>query len=62
MGQLARSRDTSEAGLRSAIVYGSVMASFVVEDFGMNRLRALTDDAIEYRYRQFVSLTDIDGA
>jgi sugar/nucleoside kinase (ribokinase family) len=62
MGQLARSRDTSETGLRRAIVYGSVMASFVVEDFGLARLRTLTPEAIEQRYRQFVSLTDINGA
>ncbi len=61
MGELARSGDASEAGLRRAIVYGSVMASFVVEGFGMSRLRALTRDEIERRYRQFVSLTDIDG-
>jgi sugar/nucleoside kinase (ribokinase family) len=61
MGELARSGDRSEAGLRRAIVYGSVLASFVVEDFGMNRLRTLTPEAIEHRYRQFVSLTDIDG-
>ena len=62
MGQLARSGDRSERGLRRAIVYGSVLASFVVEDFGLGRLRTLTPDLIEYRYRQFVSLTDIDGA
>ncbi len=62
MGELARSGSTSEAALRRAIVYGSVLASFVVEDFGMNRLRTLTSDAIEQRYRQFVSLTDIDSA
>jgi sugar/nucleoside kinase (ribokinase family) len=61
MGQLARSGDRSEAGVRRAIVYGSVMASFVVEDFGLKRLRTLTPEALEQRYRQFVSLTDIDG-
>ena len=61
MGQLARSRDTTETGLRRAIVYGSVMASFVVEDFGLNRLRTLTHDEVDHRYRQFISLTDIDG-
>jgi sugar/nucleoside kinase (ribokinase family) len=61
MGELARSGDASEAALRRAVVYGSVMASFVVEDFGMNRLRSLTPEAIEHRYRQFVSLTDING-
>ncbi len=61
MGELARSGDTSEPGLRRAIVYGSVIASFVVEDFGMNRLRTVTAEMIERRYRQFVSLTDING-
>lgn len=61
MGQLARSGDTSPAGLRRAIVYGSVMASFVVEDFSHRRLQSLSTDMIEHRFRQFVSLTDIDG-
>jgi len=61
MGQIARSGDTSEAGLRRAIVYGSVLASYVVEDFGLKRLRCLTDDEIEQRYRQFVSLTNIES-
>ena len=61
MGELARSGDTSPASLRRAIVYGSVMGSFVVEDFGPRRLLQLTPDEVEHRYRQFVSLTDIDG-
>ena len=62
MGELARSGDSSEGGLRRAIVYGSVMASFVVEDFGLRRLHRLTHDEVEHRYRQFVSLTNIEGA
>ena len=62
MGEIARSGELSEASLRRAIVYGSVMASFVVEDFGLGRLRELTQDEIEKRYRQFVSLTDITGS
>ena len=61
MGELARSGDASPAGLRRAIVYGSVMGSFVVEDFGPRRLLQLTREDIDRRYRQFVSLTDIDG-
>ena len=61
MGELARSGDTSPASLRRAIVYGSVMGSFVVEDFGPRRLLQLTPEEVEHRYRQFVSLTDIDG-
>lgn len=62
MGALARSRQRSERALREAIVYGSVVASFVVEDFGLARLKTLTWEQIERRYRQFVSLTNIDGA
>ena len=61
MGELARTGDHSQAGLRRAIVYGSVMASFVVEQFSYRRLVELDRDAIDRRYRQFVSLTDIDG-
>jgi len=62
MGELARSRDHSSAGLRRAIVYGSVMASFVVEDFSYKRLLSLDRDVIDRRYRQFVSLTEINGS
>ena len=58
LGYLAESNDTSEAGLRKAIVYGSVVASFTVEDFSLQRLHSLTRDDIEQRYRQFVSLTE----
>lgn len=61
MGELARSGDRSPAGLRRAIVYGSVMGSFVVEDFGPRRLLQLTREDVERRYRQFVSLTDVGG-
>jgi len=58
MGHLAASNDLSEANVRKAIVYGSVVASFVVEDFSLRRLKTLTRDDIERRYRQFVSLTE----
>jgi sugar/nucleoside kinase (ribokinase family) len=58
MGYIAATGERSEAGLRRAIVYGSVLASYVVEDFGGQRLRTLTRDDIERRYRQFVALTE----
>jgi sugar/nucleoside kinase (ribokinase family) len=57
-GQLARSGDSGEGGLRRAIVYGSVVASFTVEDFGLKRLSGLSMDQIEERYHKFVELTD----
>ena len=59
LGSLAEARDTSERSVRRAIVYGSVVASFIVEDFGMRRLARLGKEEIEQRYRQFVALTDL---
>ena len=58
MGALAASGDRTEAGFRRAIVYGTVLASFIVEDFGGRRLSTLTRDDIERRYREFVALTE----
>jgi sugar/nucleoside kinase (ribokinase family) len=58
IGALAKAGEFSPATVRRAIVYGSVMASFVVEDFSLNRLRRLTNDDVERRYRQFVALTE----
>jgi sugar/nucleoside kinase (ribokinase family) len=58
MGYLAASGDLSPAGVRKGIVYGSVLASYTVEDFSLDRLRLLDRAEIEQRYRQFVSLTE----
>jgi sugar/nucleoside kinase (ribokinase family) len=58
IGQLARSGDLSQGSLRRAIVYGSVVASFTVEDFGVKRLTDTSLAEIEGRYQKFVRLTD----
>jgi sugar/nucleoside kinase (ribokinase family) len=58
LGYLARSGDHSRGGLRRAIVYGSVVASFAVEDFGLGRLTELSLTEIETRYQRFIELTD----
>jgi sugar/nucleoside kinase (ribokinase family) len=60
MGYLAASGDTSDAGLRRAIIYGSVMASFNVEEFGCERLLRLTHDEIAERFRHFKRLTHFE--
>ena len=60
MGHLARTGDTSEANLRRAIVYGSVMASFAVEEFGVKRLLELTQEDIGRRFQEFKHLTHFD--
>jgi sugar/nucleoside kinase (ribokinase family) len=64
MGYLANTGDLSEDGLRQALVFGSVMASFNVEDFSLNRMKRLEYSEIESRYRRFKQLTsfnDITG-
>ncbi len=46
----------NEEKIRKASVYGSVLASFVIEDFGIDRLRSLTLSEIEKRFIQFKKL------
>jgi sugar/nucleoside kinase (ribokinase family) len=58
MGYLANCKDLSDASLRKAIVFGTIMASFNVEEFSLNRLRTLTYEEIEARYRRFRLLTE----
>jgi len=60
MGVLAGEGATDEAALRRAIVYGSVIASFTVEDFSLNRLKRLTRDDIEARYRSFMEMMQVE--
>jgi sugar/nucleoside kinase (ribokinase family) len=60
MGYLARGRDLSPQAVRRAMVYGSVMASFCVEAFSLDRLRDLGAGEIEDRYRAFRDLTHFE--
>jgi sugar/nucleoside kinase (ribokinase family) len=57
MGQLAAGEDIDEESLRRAVIYGSVVASYNAEDFSLDRLRTLTPDDIDHRFRAFVALT-----
>jgi len=58
MGFLARHGRVTESSLRTAVVYGSVMASFVVERFSLERLLDLSWEEIDNRYREFIDLID----
>jgi len=57
IGYLANSGDLSEEGIRQAIVFGSVMASFNVEDFSLDRMKRLEYREIEARYKSIKALT-----
>ena len=56
VGYLAKSQDTSDTGLKNAMVHGSVMASFNVEDFSIRRLESLTQHEIDLRYERFIDM------
>src|SRR3990172_2149332 len=60
MGYLARTRREDLPTMRKAIVVGSVLASFAVERFSLERLTALTQEEIHDRYAQFRQLTHFD--
>lgn len=57
MGYLAGRGDKTDASLRRAMVYGSVLGSFAVEEFGLDRLRRLKRSEIHARARHFAKLT-----
>lgn len=60
MGFLDAAGEITPAAIRQAIVYGSTVASFQVEDFGPERLLQLTRVEVEARYRQFRALTHFE--
>jgi sugar/nucleoside kinase (ribokinase family) len=60
MGYLAFRDRTDAASVRRAMVYGSVMASFTVEDFSLNRLARLDAREIDRRYAEFEDLIRLE--
>ena len=61
MGYLASAGEMTEAVVTRAIVAGSVLASFAVEDLGLDRLLRLTPDDLRDRFAEFKRLTHFDA-
>ncbi len=57
VGALAREGKLDSAALRRAVIYGSVLASFCVERFSLDRFRDLAGEEIEQRFAHFRALT-----
>lgn len=57
MGFLSKASRINDASMRKAIIHGSIMASFVVEDFSVNRLLEISLADIRARYNQFRRIT-----
>src|SRR5204863_594634 len=60
MGYLASEPTMDEAAMRRAMIFGSVMASFNVEEFGTERVSRLTHDEINGRFREFKQMTHFE--
>lgn len=60
MGYLAGTGDTSEAGIRRAIIYGTVMASFSVEQFSVGGIASLERSDIEGRFGELKRLSHFE--
>jgi sugar/nucleoside kinase (ribokinase family) len=56
-GYLAATRNLDDASLRRATIFGTVMASFTVEKFSLERLKTLNHSEIEDRYTHLQAMT-----
>jgi len=60
MGYLAKTDDTSFENMKTAIIYGSTMASFCVEEFSIDNLKNLSTELIENRAKQFKEMVSFE--
>ncbi len=60
MGYLAGMDRSDPKTIRQAIIFGSVMASFNVEKFSLERLKELTFTEIKLRYKKFKTMTEFE--
>jgi len=60
VGYLTKTGDYSFENMKTAVIYGSTLASFCVEKFGTERMQNLNDNEVYRRLDQFKSLTQFD--
>ncbi|MEN9322506.1 MAG: hypothetical protein RL699_286 [Bacteroidota bacterium] len=59
-GYIAQSDSITFENMKRAIIHGSNLASFCVEQFGTERMQTLTQAEVQNRLKQFKSLTQFD--
>jgi sugar/nucleoside kinase (ribokinase family) len=62
IGYLASTNDLSEANMRRAVIFGSVMGSYAVEKFSIERLMTVTRAEIDQRMREMRRLVTFEEA
>jgi sugar/nucleoside kinase (ribokinase family) len=60
IGYLAGTRDLSFDNMKRAVIYGSAIASFCVEKFGIDRIAELTPQELDSRVQEFIDLVQFD--
>jgi sugar/nucleoside kinase (ribokinase family) len=60
IGYLHKTNDLSPENMKCAVIYGSTMASFCVEQFSTGGLEQLTYPKIKERFREFLKLSRFD--
>jgi len=61
IGWLARTDDVSDENLKRAVIYASTLASFCVEEFGIDGIRDLSYLSIQDRFREFKNLSHVSS-
>lgn len=61
IGYLARTNNVSFNNMKTALIYGSTMASFCVENFSLTKLKSLTQEEIYNRLQQFKDLSNFEA-
>ena len=57
MGYLSKAPKINELNIRKGIIYGSILASFAVEDFSVSRLLEISMKDINKRYNHYREIT-----
>lgn len=60
LGYLAQVGEVTPRTIRQALIHGSVVASFTVEDFGVARLKGLTQADVQTRYQELRQFTHFE--
>jgi sugar/nucleoside kinase (ribokinase family) len=60
IGYLAQTGDISFDNMKRAVIFGSAMASFCVEKFGVERIVGLSSEEVEDRIQEFISLVQFE--
>lgn len=62
MGYISQTEEVTFENMKRAVIFGSALASFCVEKFGIERLKGLTNMDIINRVERFAKLVSFDAA